>query len=256
MSRFETAFSIVLGHEGGYSNHPHDNGGPTNFGVTQETYDDWRRRSRQAPRDVRKITPEEVRKIYREGYWDLVRGDALPPGLDVAVFDYAINSGPGRAVRALQRRLGVKVDGIIGPKTLRAIERLYDHPDDLDRVIVGYIDARLAFLRRHEDWPHFKGGWTRRLYALEDVALEMAETGLSHPLPPEVAAVPAAPEEGYSVVRDIARDAAGLAKIAGAVAPILGSAALDGPLGWGLAAVAVVAAVFVGLHLLRKEPVV
>lgn len=103
----------VLEYEGGFVNHPRDPGGATNMGITRRTLAAWRGHP-VSVQDVRDLTKSEAMAIYKAHYWDAVQGDRLPRGLDYAVYDYAVNSGPGRAARDLQRCLGVTVDGIIG----------------------------------------------------------------------------------------------------------------------------------------------
>lgn len=148
----------MLAHEGGYVDHPADPGGATNYGVTQRTYDGWRRRQRMEMRPVRQITMDEVRAIYAEGYFALVRFDEMPSGVDYAVVDYAVNSGPGRAIRDLQRVLGVTADGVFGPVTMAAV-----HDAAPVTVIRDLCLTRMAFLRRLRHWPTFGRGWTRRV---------------------------------------------------------------------------------------------
>src|SRR5690606_40800811 len=93
--------------------------------------------------DLKKITGTQLQKIYKSGYWDKVRGDELPSGVDYAVFDYAVNSGPGQAIKHLQEVVGVKVDGIIGPATLAAVnaanvtQQLYEPCDRRPQVPWG-----------------------------------------------------------------------------------------------------------------------
>lgn len=154
----EVALAWVLAHEGGFVNHPKDPGGATNKGVTQRVYDGYRARRGLAPRSVRGISAEEVAEIYRAQYWQAVRADELPAGLDYAVFDYAVNSGPRRAAMDLQRELGVKVDGVIGQVTLAACARV-----DVFELIVRLCERRMRFLRALKHWPTFGRGWTRRV---------------------------------------------------------------------------------------------
>src|SRR5690554_3243462 len=110
---FEPALALVLAHEGGYVDHPDDPGGATNKGITQRVYDAWRTSRGRHPRSVAAIRDEEVRAIYREQYWDAVRGDDLPAGIDYCTFDAAVNSGPAQAARWLQRAVGAAPDGIV-----------------------------------------------------------------------------------------------------------------------------------------------
>ncbi len=144
--------------EGGYVNHPKDPGGATDRGITQRTYDAWNRRMGQATRSVRGISKSEAEQIIEFQYMDTVRADILPSGLDYAMADYSVNSGPGRAVRDLQRALGVKADGVIGVETLAAIGAA-----DTQDVILDLCRRRMMFLRGLRHWNTFKIGWTRRV---------------------------------------------------------------------------------------------
>jgi lysozyme family protein len=167
-SNFPEALRLVLLHEGGYVNHPRDPGGATNFGVTQRVYDAHRRRKALPLQSVKSITQADVAAIYREMYWDRVRADDLPKGLDYAVFDFAVNSGPGRAIPAMQRAIGAKPDGAIGPVTLELSRK--DPPLSIRRLCAD----RMSFLRRLSHFDVFGRGWTRRVRDVERKALEMA----------------------------------------------------------------------------------
>lgn len=162
---FDKALALVLAHEGGFSDHPRDPGGATNRGVTQRTYDAWRRRYALPPRPVRQITDDELKAIYRRQYWDPVQADDLPAGLDYAVFDYAVHSGPSRAVKDLQRVVGVRADGIVGSQTLAAVHQAAE--DDELAVIAQLCDRRMAFMRGLKTWHVFGKGWTRRVIGNE-----------------------------------------------------------------------------------------
>ena len=116
MSNYEKCLEIILHHEGGYVNHPKDPGGETNLGVTKRVYEEWGR-----TKDMKDLTVEDVAPIYQKNYWNRVRGDDLPAGLDLCVFDFGVNAGTGRAAKFLQRLVGTTVDGGIGPATLRAV---------------------------------------------------------------------------------------------------------------------------------------
>jgi lysozyme family protein len=120
-TNFTKTTSWLLIHEGGYVDHPEDPGGATNRGVTQAVYDGYRIRKGKQVRSVRYIDDAEVYDIYRTQYWDKVWGDELPNGLDYAVFDFAVNSGPSRAIKFLQRVIGVPDDGIMGNVTMGKI---------------------------------------------------------------------------------------------------------------------------------------
>jgi lysozyme family protein len=169
-SRFHQAVEVVLQHEGGFVDHPRDPGGATKFGITLETLS----RARECPasvEDVRELTRTEAVAVYRSLYWDELRADELPPGIDLAVFDLAVNSGPVRAVRMLQTILGVPADGIIGPVTLKAARHA-----DPSETIRRLTRARLGFLGRLATWPVFGRGWRRRVLAVEQGALRLVSS--------------------------------------------------------------------------------
>lgn len=164
---YQRSLAEVLKWEGGYVNHPKDPGGATNKGITQATYNAYLGPKRQ--RSVKIITDAEVADIYKHRYWDVVRGDDLPAGLDFAVFDFAVNSGPTRAIRFLQHAVGVKVDGELGPLTLRAAKSC-----DVSSVIRKLCANRLYYLKLLKTWPTFGKGWERRVVGVEALALKMA----------------------------------------------------------------------------------
>jgi lysozyme family protein len=164
-SRFKVCLAETLGHEGGYVDHPDDPGGATNLGITHETLAAWRGKP-VTKMDVRDITLAEAAAIYHARYWLPIRGDALPQGVDLAVFDFSVNSGPGRAVKCLQSVLGITQDGAVGPMTLAAIGRASPAA-----LVMDLCDARMRFLRGLKTWPTFGKGWTKRVAAVEAAAL-------------------------------------------------------------------------------------
>jgi lysozyme family protein len=176
---FDPCLSLVLGYEGGFVDNPKDPGGATNLGVTRATLARYRGRAVSVA-EVRALTRGEAAAIYRRFYWDAVAGDRLPAGLDLAVFDCAVNSGPARAARLLQRALGVAEDGHIGPKTLAAVR------PDVAPTIRACIAGRDKFLRGLPTWPTFGRGWSRRLAEVERQALSMASAP-KKPVPPAAA---------------------------------------------------------------------
>ena len=167
-NNFDRSLAAVLKHEGGFVDHPLDPGGATNLGITHRTLAAWRKRP-VTKQDVMNLTKSEAGAIYETQYWDAVRGDDLPAGLDYAMFDYAVNSGAGRAIRELQAVLGVERDGQIGLRTLAAIQAM--PPADL---IVALMDRRLTFLKRLRTWNTFGRGWGRRVEDVRRLALAMA----------------------------------------------------------------------------------
>lgn len=178
----------VLVHEGGFVNHPKDPGGATNRGVTQAVYDGWRKAQGLAPRSVKLIVAGEVEAIYDAQYWDAVKADDLPGGIDYAVFDFAVNSGPSRAIRFLQSVLGVATDGVIGVVTLAAARAA-----DAVTVINALCDNRLAFLKGLSTWPTFGDGWRNRVKEVRADALALAAAA-PVPLPPDLPDVPDEPQ--------------------------------------------------------------
>lgn len=168
-ANFDKALAAVLVHEGGYVNHPRDPGGATNKGVTQAVYDDWRDDKELSRASVKDITPAEVMAIYKLLYWDRVKGDELPAGVDYCVFDFAVNSGVNRAARYLQEAVGVVQDGQIGPRTLSAVKAASP-----TRLVDRICDARLAFLKRLPIFDSFGKGWTRRVEDVRAKAKGMA----------------------------------------------------------------------------------
>lgn len=177
-SRFDICLDEVLRHEGGYADHPSDPGGATNLGISHKTLARWRLISpwwklpKQAIRDLQR--PEAAR-IYRASYWDRCRAGQLPDGVDLALFDYAVNSGPDRAIRALQAQLDVAEDGQIGPLTLEAVEG-HTRRKGAGALIVALCDRRLAFLNHLSTFAIFGRGWTARVASVRKAALAAAGT--------------------------------------------------------------------------------
>lgn len=168
-SNFPKALDAVLKHEGGYVDHPRDPGGATNLGITKAVLEAWRGR-KVTRAEVRALGRKEAADIYRARFWTSTRCDELPAGLDYAVFDFAVNSGPGRAVRNLQAAVGAKRDGVIGGLTLAAVARI--RRADAIRTL---CDRRLAFVRALKTWPTFGKGWKRRVEEVRAAALALAD---------------------------------------------------------------------------------
>lgn len=166
MNRFEQCLKFVLTWEGGYVHHRFDRGGATNQGITQRTYDEWRE-SKDLPLQPAGFMEQSERdSIYRERYWGPVRGEQLPPPVDLVVFDSAVNCGPGTAARWLQRAVGAKPDGIVGARTLEAVGKR-------DALIVAYevIRQRRGYyakiVEQDPTQAVFAHGWENRVAALE-----------------------------------------------------------------------------------------
>lgn len=201
-----SSFDAVLSHEfkeeGGYVDHPSDPGGATNMGITHKTLANWRKVSpwwKLDKSEVKNLARSEAAEIYRAKYWDLIRGDKLPAGVDLAVMDFAVNSGPARAAKALQRIVKAKVDGLIGPETLGLLAE-YDEAS----VINTLCDDRMAFLQKLSTWSTFGKGWTARVKRTRKAALELVGAPAQpvevteEPSPaPEVPAAPSQPATGF-----------------------------------------------------------
>ena len=165
---FEQSLKMILHHEGLYVNHPSDPGGSTMRGVTQAVWEDWVDRP-ATEEEMKSLTVDDVTPIYKKNYWDRIKGDALPSGVDFAVFDLAVNGGTGRGAKMLQKVVGVTQDGGIGPQTLGAVSRM--DPSD---IIEQYAAEREAFYRRLKTFDTFGRGWLRRNEETRLAALEMA----------------------------------------------------------------------------------
>ena len=168
-NKFSEALEVILHHEGGYVNHPKDPGGETNLGVTKRVYEDF-----GGTKDMKELTKEDVEPIYKKNYWDRVKGDDLPEGLDLCIFDFAVNAGPGRAAKFIQRLVNTTVDGGIGPNTLKCIN---DHVEQygVSTTIDQYQSERHNYYQSLSTFETFGRGWTRRV----DETTQLAKTMIS-----------------------------------------------------------------------------
>ena len=164
-------FEMVLVHEGGYVNDPRDPGGRTNLGVTQRAWEAYLNRS-VTETEMRGLTPAAVKPFYKAMYWDKIKGDHLPSGVDYAAYDLAVNSGVGRSAKYLQEIAGVTADGAIGPKSLEAIKTC-----NSKELVDSLCDMRLDFLKRLPTFATFGKGWSRRVAEVKEKALSMAGEG-------------------------------------------------------------------------------
>jgi hypothetical protein len=165
---WDNSFAAVLKHEGGFVNHPKDPGGMTNLGVTKASWEAFLNRD-VTETEMRGLTPDVVKPFYKTMYWDKIKGDQLPAGVDYAAYDLAVNSGVGRAAKYLQEIAGVVADGMIGPKSLEAIKAC-----DPEEMVDALCDMRLAFLKRLPTFDTFGKGWSRRVAEVKDKASGMA----------------------------------------------------------------------------------
>jgi len=247
----ETVLAWVLATEGGFVNDPKDPGGPTNMGVTQRVYDAYRKRSGLVPRSVRIINADEVAAIYTRQYWALIRGDDLPSGVDYAVMDYAVNSGPKRAIQDLQRSLRVTPDGIIGDVTLAALVRA-----DAETVIADLCGRRMNFLRGLRGWARFGRGWSRRVIGKftgeqdDDVGVIDRATAMARGSDHQAIGAPVAPVDGKAIEED--RDNVGQSTTvqASALQVVSGAGAMAGALNSLSGTAQIVAMVIAGVIVL------
>tara|TARA_R100000700_G_C3109015_1_gene102808 strand:+ start:168 stop:680 length:513 start_codon:yes stop_codon:yes gene_type:complete len=167
-ANFFKSLEMVLKHEGGFVDHPEDPGGATNKGITHKTYSDFLGRPLEDVSELKNIPDEHVQQIYKDGYWNRVKADQLSSGVDFCIFDWAVNSGPGRAAKALQKVVMVTQDGAIGPMTLAAVEE--ELPEE---IIEKITKEREEFYRSLRTFDTFGKGWLRRNEETRDFALGM-----------------------------------------------------------------------------------
>lgn len=184
---YQSSLAAVLKYEGGFSNHPLDPGGATMKGVTQHVYDAWRKKRALPTRSVKNIDQSEIEAIYRQDYWDAICGDDLPAGVDLATFDFAVNSGVNRAAKFLQTCLGLTPNGVIGRSAIAAAK-------SKPGVWADLCDRRLVFLKGLSTWSAFGKGWASRVSDVRRRAAALASAKPANhpeaeqPIPGDVAA--------------------------------------------------------------------
>ena len=166
-ANYEKCLEAILHHEGGYVNHPQDPGGETNLGVTKRVYEEW-----GGSKDMKDLLVEDVAPIYKKNYWDRVKGDSLPSGLDICIFDFGVNAGPGRAAKYIQTQIGTIADGGIGPNTLAKLNE-YLSKTPIEKAIRDYQSVRQDYYEQLSTFTTFGKGWTRRVQETTKMALEM-----------------------------------------------------------------------------------
>lgn len=237
---YDEALRRLLVHEGGYSNHPSDPGGPTNYGITIWDYRKYINPQGQA-RDVRNMSVDDAKKIYRERYWNVMRCDALPAGLDYCVFDYGVNSGIGRSGKVLRRLVGLKDNThLITDEVIAAAAK---------RDPLALIDAmcveRMRFLKGLRTWSTFGRGWERRVREVREAARAMV---LNKSLPAQTPGITGTP---------MAKETNPAAKTGAAVA-VAGSAGIFAVYNWVienpvLAAIIVQAFIAIAIYLVHRS---
>ena len=164
---FNKCLELLLKHEGGYVNHPEDTGGMTNLGVTSAVWALWVGHPVNE-KQMKALTINDVAPLYKRKYWDACRADELVHGLDYAVFDVAVNSGVGRAIKLLQQSVGATPDGDFGSITFALIQK-----SDATRTIELLCARRMEFLQNLKSFPVFGNGWSKRVAEVKQGALSM-----------------------------------------------------------------------------------
>lgn len=174
---WDECFAILLKAEGGYTDTPHDKGnrlpdgrmGATNFGVTQANWEKWIGRQ-VTKEEMRDLKISDVQPFYKAWYWDKVKGDDLPYGVDLSVFDFGVNAGIGRSAIRLQQIVGTTPDGAIGPKTLAAV-----NSTNTRDIIERFAEARESYYRGLDDFNRWGKGWLNRTKEIEKLSLAMVK---------------------------------------------------------------------------------
>jgi len=175
ISNWKLAFEQMLASEGGFTDDEHDNGnklpdgrkGSTMLGVTQYNWE--QHVGHEVTHDqMRKLTPADVEPLYKKKYWDVVRADELPSGIDYLVFDMGVNAGPGRSIKLLQTAVGVTADGGLGPISMAAVQAA-----DPVKLIQDFSDAKENFYRSLADFTRYGTGWLNRVAAVKLKASSM-----------------------------------------------------------------------------------
>lgn len=151
MSDFDQAFESVISIEGKYSNDPRDPGGETMFGVSKRSYPDV---------DIKNLTLDGAKAIYKRDYWDKIKGDLLPYPLNLFMFDCAVNQGVDPAIRLLQKTLGIQQDGIFGILTVAAAKKMGKE------ALALYLSDRALRYTGTRNFDTYGRGWLKRLFVV------------------------------------------------------------------------------------------
>lgn len=196
-SNFDNIMDHIFREEGGWADHPSDPGGATNMGITHITLAEYRGKP-VTKNDVRNLKRAEAREIYRKRYWNVIRGDDLPSGIDLVMMDGSVNSGVGRGPKWVQSALGVVQDSKVGPATIAAANKA-----NAAVVINAACEARMRFLRGLKTWPTFGKGWSARVERVRKEALALANAPyLRQPKPITLEPAPHLPPDAPIIVHD------------------------------------------------------
>jgi lysozyme family protein len=167
-NNFDKSFKYILEDEGGFSADKKDPGGVTNLGVTLRTWEDWQRRQVNV-QEMRDLSADQVLPLYRARYWDAVKADMLPSGIDYLVFDCAVNCGVSNAIKFIQRALGAKEDGVIGPVTLTSLRTV-----DVGDLIDKFTQIKTEHYESLPTFAEFGEGWVNRSDRVKERALALS----------------------------------------------------------------------------------
>ena len=170
-ANFDMSFDRVMQSEGGYVWDKDDAGGETNLGVTIGAWGAYLGRAIQ-PGEMKALTKDAVKPFYKQMYWDKVRGDDLPVGVDYAVFDFAVNAGTSRAAKFLQRAVGAVDDGAIGPGTMALVAKITP-----GKLLENFAEQKEAFYNtlaeKNPTQQKFLKGWLNRVASVQTAATSM-----------------------------------------------------------------------------------
>lgn len=244
--------------EGGYVNHPRDPGGATDRGITQATYNAYLKRRGLPQRSVRGISKEVAEEIIYEQYMRPIWFDELPSGLDYCLADYGVNSGPSRAIKAIQRIVGTTPDGVMGNKTMAAIKSR-----DRETLIKSVCAERMRFLRGLKTFSTFGRGWTTRVVGMNDgfqeddigvldrsIMLARSESVIPDPSKTGGWKAVASDVSAKTVISDMFKDPVSAVPAVSAVAPLMSG---TGPVQIAMAVVIVLVAGFIIYGRIKKE---
>lgn len=260
----EPSLRLLFGDEGGYSNRVTDSGGPTKFGITHRTLAAYRGVPSVTAQQVKDMTIQEAEEIYRRSYWLQSGGDLLPSGLDYAVFNSGVMSGPSRAVKILQSVVGVTQDGVVGVQTVAAVK---SYRGGIEQLIRDYCDAYMRFLRGIGGKQGFSAngrGWTIRITGVDPKgqwkttpgvvgnAIAMSRRGAVTPTNvSDPAGAPKANPKDTSIVETLKKPEA-WGPLGGLIGGVTGIASGTGPIQWAFAII-MVAGVLYGLYTLIQR---
>jgi len=170
-ANFDMSFDRVMQSEGGYVWDKDDAGGETNLGVTIGAWGAYLGRAIQ-PGEMKALTKDAVKPFYKQMYWDKVRCDELPTGVDYAVFDFAVNAGTGRAAKFLQRAVGAVDDGAIGSGTMALVAKTTP-----GKLLQNFAEQKEAFYNtlaeKNPTQQKFLKGWLSRVASVQTAATSM-----------------------------------------------------------------------------------